>query len=434
MSSSIPAFPLDSAAFEPLPSAVPGITVYRPRPQEKPNQDAPRTFTCPQCGAATQYDITAGGVACEHCGFTAQADAKQVGRRAEEFEFTLETLQQAAQGWGIERRELVCEQCGAILSLPEGALTATCPFCASHQVNVRAAAVDVLRPRFLIPFKIQGEALRTAAKNWLGKGWFHPAELASSAIVDHFNGMYLPFWTFDARIAADWKAQLGYERRERYYDQHAKEWRTRVEIDWRWESGHVSLSIDDLLVNGARRVSQVLLERLKPFQLAELVEYAPEFLAGWQAQAYDVTLPQAWEQGKANMREQARSACLQDTHRRSSHVRNFSMTADFADETWRYVLLPVYLAVYQYEGKTFQVMANGQSGAIAGQKPVAWWKIWLAITALLLPGLLLILVGLPLMFLGGAGIIPLGLGAVLLVAGGIFAVQIYRAAVSSEAA
>jgi uncharacterized Zn finger protein (UPF0148 family) len=416
--------------YEEIPSALEGISVWRPRPKQK-EEAAPQTYTCPQCGATTKFNVAAGGVKCEYCGYTAETQAKTVGKHAQEFEFTVETWEQAEQGWGVERRELHCDNCGATLAVAEGSLTATCPFCASNKVNVRAAASDALRPNFLIPFKVQAEQLRPLAQEWLGKGWFHPAELASSAGVEHFTGIYVPYWTFDANVSARWKAEVGHETTERYYDHNDKEWKTRTVIEWRWENGEIALNIDDLLISGSSRLSKVILERIKTFNLTQLTAYSPDFLAGWQAQAYDVTLPQAWEQGKDVIRQQAKDACYKDIN--SSHVRNFSMSADFGDETWRYLLLPVYVAAYRFENKTFQVMANGQTGAIAGQKPVAWWKVWLAIAALLAPGLLLSLVGLPLLLAGGAGVIVIGVGGLLLVGGGIFAFKIYQQAVASEA-
>ena len=417
--------------YRPVKSALEGIQVYAPVP-EAPQVKTVQTFKCPQCGATTRYDISAGGVACEHCGYKTPAHSVRVGKGAEEFEFTLDTWRQAEQGWGVERRELHCDSCGAVLSLPEGALTVTCPFCASNRVNVRKPAADILRPRFLVPFKVLPETLRARAQEWLGKGWFHPGELRTSSVIERFTGVYLPFWTFDSNITASWKAEVGHERQESYYDAGSKSWKTRTVIDWRWENGRVTVHIDDLMVSGSSRLSRPIIERLYPFHLNELVAYAPDYLAGWQAQAYDVTLPQAWEDGKAQMRERARQACQDDIH--SGHVRNFSMTADFADETWRYILLPVYVAAYEFEGKIFQVMVNGQTGSVSGQKPVAWWKIWLAIALLLAPGLLTSLAGLPLLFLGGAGLLVLVLGIILLAIGGALSFALYRQALASEAA
>lgn len=419
------------AGYAQVDSALEGIQVYAPQP-ETPEVETPSVYKCPQCGATTRYNVAAGGVTCEHCGYTAPAQGKQVGRRAQEFEFTMETWNQAEQGWGVARRELHCESCGANLTLPEGALTITCPFCASNEVNVHEAPSDVLRPRFLIPFKIQPESIRSRAKEWLGKGWYHPGELSAAAVIERFTGIYLPFWTFDARITADWRAEVGHERQESYYDAGSKSWKTRTVIDWRWEDGRVFVDIDDLMITGSSRLSRLIMERLYPFDLGALDTYTPDYLAGWQAQAYDVTLPDAWEDAKERMRGHGKDACYEDID--SSHVRNFSMTADFGDETWRYILLPVYVAAYKFEDKVFQVMVNGQTGIVAGQKPVAWWKIWLAIGALLTPGLLVGLLGLPALLLGGAGIFLFLLGFILLVIGGSLSIALYRKAIESEAA
>lgn len=419
------------AGFVQVSSALEGIQVYAPQP-EVSDIEAPNVYKCPQCGANTRYNVAAGGVACEHCGYIAPAQTEQVGRRAQEFEFTMDTWTQAEQGWGVVRRELHCESCGASLTLPEGALTITCPFCASNEVNVREAPSDVLRPRFLIPFKIQPEVTRSRAKEWLGKGWYHPGELGAAAVIERFTGIYLPFWTFDARITADWRAEVGHERQESYYDPGSKSWKTRTVIDWRWEDGRVVVKIDDLMITGSSRLSRIIMERLYPFDLSGLETYTPDYLAGWQAQAYDVTLPDAWEDAKDEMRERGKDACYEDID--SSHVRNFSMTADFGDETWRYILLPVYVAAYKFEDKVYQVMVNGQTGVVAGQKPVAWWKIWLAIAALLIPGLFVGLLGLPALLLGGAGAILFLLGFILLVIGGAISIALYRKAIASEAA
>ncbi|MFO7625447.1 MAG: hypothetical protein R6V73_13965, partial [Anaerolineales bacterium] len=107
---------------------------------------------------------------------------------------------------------------------------------------------------------------------------------------------------------------------------------------------------------------------------------------------------------------------------------------DFSNEVWRYILLPVYLAAYRFEDKVYQVMVNGQTGVVAGQKPVAWWKIWLAIAALLSPGLLLGLFSLPFLLAGGIGIFPLILAFIFFLIGGGVSVAIYKQAAASEAA
>ena len=418
--------------FTKVESKVPGVIVYAP--ESNTREKAQTTlYNCPNCGAATAYDVAAGGIACEHCGYISPVSSKVLGRVADEFEFTLETVSQANRGWGIKRQVLHCNACGAELSQPEGAISTSCPFCASNQVNLTISQEEFLQPRFLIPFKITLDKSRELAKAWLGKGWYHPEELAASSILRRFSGVYLPFWTFDARVTAQWKAQVGYQKTVRHYNASQKRWETRTKIEWRWEHGTVPLMIDDLLVIGSspRRISHTILQRIYPYQMKDLVGYHPDYLAGWQAKAYETTLTDAWENGKRAIREKAKQACYQDIP--TSHVRNFSMTADFADESWRYILLPVYLAAYKFQDKTFQIMVNGQTGVVDGQKPVAWWKIWLAIGGLLAPGLILGLIGIPLLLLGGVGIFPIGLGIVLFGIGIFLSVRLYNKARQSEA-
>lgn len=414
--------------YQAVASALPGISVFAPV-QQVDQSSAQTAYHCPQCGAPTRFAVEVGGVACEHCGFVAEVHAQAVGRRAEQAEFSLENLAQSRQGWGVTRRQLHCDACGAELELADNALTATCPFCASNQVNLRQAPGTHLRPRFLVPFKIENADCQQRARAWLGKGWYHPKALAASAAVQPFTGAYLPFWTFSAQVDAAWRAEVGHERTERYYDAGSKTWRTRMRIDWRWEEGQQQAAYHNLLVAGSSHISRVLLQRLQPFQLDELVSYSPDYLAGWQAQVYDVPLETAWEEGKAAMRERAKDQCRDSIH--SSHVRNFSMAANFNDEAWRFILLPVYLTAYRYDNRVYQVLVNGQSGAIGGQKPVDWKKIWLVIVAFLLPALIAGMVGLLNPQQGGAVFL---LAFVFLVLGVAGAVWLYRSALSSEEA
>lgn len=261
---------------------------------------------------------------------------------------------------------------------------------------------DTIRPGYLIPFTVDQEKCRILVRTWLGKGLMHPPELRQADITQRFVGIYLPFWIFDAHIKARWRAQVGYEETTRHY--RDGKWETETEIRWRWENGDVALPISNLLICGSSKLSQVLQERLYPYDLSGLTVYNPNYMAGWQAQAYEVALKPAWEAGKQRMREQAKDACYGDIS--SSHVRDFSMSADFGEERWLYVLLPVYLTTYRYGDKAYHVMVNGQTGTVAGQKPVAWLRVWLAILAVLAPAILGGLLGLV--------TLPLGLGAVIL--------------------
>ncbi len=410
-------------------SGIPGIEVYTPVPAEEAHREVV-DFACPQCGATTAYSIAEGGLTCTHCGYYEAPNREVVGKGAQAFEFTVDTMARAAQGWGEARKELACQNCGAVTTFPQESLTHTCPFCASNKVIQREAPQDVLRPRFLIPFKVQPDACQKIAREWLGSSWMTPGQLRNLARLADFSPIYLPFWTFDATARASWRAQVGHTVTDRYYDHGSRSWKTRTRIEWRWESGKVTVKFDDLQVPGTTRLSALLIGRIKPFELADLVSYDPSYLAGMQAQAFDTVLEKAWEEGRVEMRGRTREACRQQAS--TGMIRNFSMTLDFSDENWRYLLLPVFVAAYSYAGQIFQVLVNGQTGAIAGQRPVDWTRVGLAIAAALGPGLLLTLIGLLTLLLGGVGVVIGGVGLFLLVIGAIVTFFILRTAMQMD--
>lgn len=195
----------------------------------------------------------------------------------------------------------------------------------------------------------------------------------------------------------------------------------QVEIKDGSVSGQTQLEIKNIPQPGTNKASHILLKKLKPFHFEELEAYSPDYLAGWQAQHYNIPLEASWTVAKEEIRGTAKSTIRQQIN--GTKIRNFSMTANFPNETWRYVLLPVYLAAYKYKGRIFQVMVNGQTGAVAGQKPVVWAKVWLAIALFLAPGIGLGHWVFPRLLVGtvGTGIFLLELA--LLVLGGLMSLS-----------
>lgn len=369
-------------------TAVAGIDVYMPRPPQEKHEEVVE-FRCPNCDASNAYSADDGALTCAFCGYYEAPQAEVVGKQAEEFEFTVETMARVTQGWGAERKELVCNRCDGRVTISTEMLTHTCPFCHSNQVVQVKAPQDVLRPRYLLPFKVDSELVRQKTAVWLGSSWLLPSTLNQLARGTDFTPIYIPAWTFDAKTSADWKAEVAHTKTRT--TGFGKNRRTQTYTEWRWESGQVNKMYDDLMVNGASNLSETLLSHVKKFDLGELVVYGPEFLAGVQAQAYDVSLDDAYQRGRHAMREHTKKACKSQAS--SQRMRNFSMNLNFSEESWRYILLPLYIAVYHYNNKPYQILVNAQTGAVTGQRPVAWQKVSLILGGTMLPTVFLALIG-----------------------------------------
>ena len=88
-------------------------------------------------------------------------------------------------------------------------------------------------------------------------------------------------------------------------------------------------------------------------------------------------------------REQAAIAAFLpgDTHSRLQVDTHFSkVNSDL-------ILVPIYLRSYRYKGKLYRALINGQTGKIAGQKPLSPTRIAGAIVILILLLFLIYLIG-----------------------------------------
>ena len=98
------------------------------------------------------------------------------------------------------------------------------------------------------------------------------------------------------------------------------------------------------------------------------------FPAGWSSNTRSISSPPRRIRAWRWTRSSANSAPAQipgDTY------RNLQVTADYSAQTFKHVLLPIWLLNYQYSGTTYRIVANGVTGAIAGKYPKSWIKVGL---------------------------------------------------------
>jgi DNA-directed RNA polymerase subunit RPC12/RpoP len=284
-------------------------------------------------------------------------------------------------------RSIQCKECGATVNLGPHDQTANCTYCASSMVMEVPNDPNLITPESLVPFKVPSKQAAEQFKSWLRGLWFRPNNLKHMAQLEQIAGVYVPFWTFDADVSSRWTAERGwyYYETETYTETENGQTvtRTREVRRTRWEPAWGSRfdHYDDVLVCGSRGMPENLVDRFSTFDTGALVHYAPGYLAGWRAESYAVDLPSAWgrAQGKIEASQQARCAgdVGGDTH------RGLSVTNEYSHETFKHVLLPVYVAAYRYQGKPYRFLVNGQTGEVVGEAPYSFWKIFFLVAFIL---------------------------------------------------
>ncbi|WP_028029856.1 hypothetical protein [Gemmobacter nectariphilus] len=344
------------------------------------------SWPCESCGAALTFDPGSGQLVCGHCGHVqAMPDVPQRDKARALVENDLNTaLRGALPPAAMEEiRVSRCPGCGAELELGEGVAATACPFCATPVVP-QEAPLRAIRPQALLPFAVPEREARAAMVAWLGRLWFAPNGLQDYARKGRLlTGIYVPFWTFDAATRSRYAGQRGdayYETRWVTVEVNGKQERRQEQvrkIRWSPVRGWVSRRFDDVLVIGSDSLPRGHTEALAPWDLSGLRPHAPDYLSGFQAEAYSVPL----EQGHALARGEMEAVIASDVRRDigGDEQRIERIDTDWSEETFKHILLPVWTAAYKYGGKSYRFVVNGQTGKVKGERPWSVWKIAFAV-------------------------------------------------------
>ncbi len=347
-------------------------------------------YPCAQCGAQLRYAPGQTSLTCDHCGHVqsiAPTGDRRRARALREHDLHAGLRDDLPSDASEDVRTSTCTSCGAQIELSGAAHATQCPFCASPVV-LDTGAHRLIKPQALVPFQFTEPQARAELTKWLGGRWFAPNTLLEYARKGRaMNGIYVPFWTFDAATRSSYTGQRGeyyYETRHVRVTVNGKN-ETREErvrkTRWYSASGAVARDFDDVLVMASTSLPPRLGDGLTPWDLTALQPYTPDYLAGFQAEGYTVALADADQQAKAKMAQVIDGDVRRDIG--GDEQRVSSVDTDYSDQTFKHILLPVWMAAYKYNGKSYRFLVNGQTGEVQGERPWSIWKITLAVLAVL---------------------------------------------------
>src|SRR5207237_1137092 len=159
-------------------------------------------------------------------------------------------------------------------------------------------------PESLLPMRVSESQVRESIRRWYGSRWFAPNKLRRAALTDTVKGLYIPYWTFDAQVHAEWTAESGYYyyETETYRDAEGNTQTRQVQkVRWQPSSGSLDHFFDDEPVPASRGVQPEMLRGIEPFPTKELVPYEAGFLSGWVVERYQIDLVSAAQSARQEM-------------------------------------------------------------------------------------------------------------------------------------
>jgi hypothetical protein len=261
----------------------------------------------------------------------------------------------------VNERAFTCKACGATYVLAPETLSITCVHCDAVYVIEETETHSWIQPEGVVPFHLSAQQAHSRLANWLAeKGLPHRPEQ-----IDMPRGIYSPVWTFDVGGTLDWRGyvveyddDIGYGARGR---------RRLVE-------GQVPVSIDDLLIPAKGRHAESMSEALIQIDPRSIVAYDAAFLADWPAETYHEALSDAALRARSQALQQSKA-----TLRLPGSISDLALSsANMAIDSYKLILIPIWLGHYQHEGVRYEVLINGQTGAVHGDAPARGLSGWVS--------------------------------------------------------
>ncbi|MFC5047650.1 DNA helicase PriA [Aquimarina hainanensis] len=343
--------------------------------------------SCINCGAELTYKPGTHMTTCDYCGHKEEISPSEIG--FEELELKPYLNEMGSQSHSEEITMLHCKNCGANQHIEENYKSLHCVYCTMPLIVEDTYTEDWILPGAILPFQFDQKKSHQIFMNWVKDLWFAPNNLKKAALDPQYTkGLYLPYWTFDAQLYASYTGQRG----TYYYvtvpyttTVNGKTvTKTRSERRTRWSStkGTITGFIDDTLISASNQHRNQIPAKITNWKLDALEPFNSSFLAGFITEKYTISLKDGHLQSNKEAKKIATSWAKRDIGGDEQRVHNINM--NLSEETFKHILLPVYVSSYQYSGTKYNFFINGQTGTISGKRPYSFWKIFFFVLFIIL--------------------------------------------------
>ncbi len=335
--------------------------------------------SCKSCGAELNYQPGSDFLKCTYCGYREEI---QIDKEQSILELDLKSYLSTigGQAHSEEITMVHCNGCGANQHIGDHIKTQHCVFCGSILTLKDQQKEEWILPGAIIPFFIDDKKAKEEFNHWVKGLWFAPNKFKKATLnTNSIQGVYIPFWTFDANMNVQYSGEQGtyyYENKQVRVQVNGKtEYRNQQVRKTRWfpASGSVNGFIDDTLIIASDKRKINVDEKVSNWDLSKTKAFDPKYLAGYITEKYTIPLNKGHFEAKKHADNIALKWAKQDIGGDTQRVHHLEKI--LSDETFKHILLPLYMSTYAYSGKVYKFHINGQTGRLSGERPYSIWKI-----------------------------------------------------------
>jgi len=329
-------------------------------------------YECPSCGSSLHFDIPSQKLLCDHCNTSLDPYQYQKDHDVEEntmYDVTVFT----------------CPQCGGEILSAETSVASFCSFCGASAI-LDSHIRNEKRPGFIIPFKKTKKDCRDAYQHMMRHALFAPKELKDPEYIDHFRGIYIPYWVYivsqKGNVSLD--GTQCYRSGDYMITDHYN-LNCNLDASYKGISYDASSSFDDHIS-----------ETIAPFDSHDMQPFTPSILCGFYADTADVNsdlyTSDAKDFADTETSKQLTGCSAFSGYQIKMPDPELQLDSVLGTDCERTdsAMFPIWFLTYRKKDRVAYAIVNGQTGKVSADLPVDEKKYIAGSLLLALPVFLLL--------------------------------------------
>jgi len=341
-----------------------------------------KEYKCPNCNGAVRFDSASQMLKCPYCDteFEIKALVEYQKQMAVPEKDSMQ-LDTSSAGSVWENEDLgdlstgSCPSCGAELVGDANTIATVCPCCGNTQI-VKKRVEGLLKPEYVLPFQLEKKAASDALLQFYNKKPLLPEFFKKENRVSNIQGLYVPFWLFDAKS----QGSMSFKATKVRTWSDSNYTYTKTDFYSVFREGRLEFS--KIPVDGSDKMDDEYMDAIEPFDYSKLKDFQTAYLSGFLAEKYDVDVEKSKERAFGRIKNSFETQVSRSVQGYSSVIRERA-SVNVEKGKASYSLLPVWILNTKYKNDNYQFVMNGQSGLIVGKLPVDKGKAvryWLLFT------------------------------------------------------
>lgn len=259
-------------------------------------------------------------------------------------------------------RAFNCPACGAQLMVDQVTAVTSCPYCGNNAI-VPGQLSDVLKPDYIIPFKLDRDAALAALKQYYGGKPLLPDNFTANNHIEEVQGVYVPFWLYSGTVEAS----------SQFNAANIRTW-TDTENQYT-DTDHFELyragtmQFHGVPVDGSTKMPDAHMDAIEPYDYNEMVPFSVGYLPGYITDRYDLDVAEC----NSRATKRVENTSMAEMEATATGYMEVDISGHSTNVHWTdiaYALLPVWMLHTKWDGKDYLFAMNGQTGKLIGDLPI----------------------------------------------------------------